>query len=220
MKKVCYTAVTGCYDKVADPIVVTPGFDYICFTDHPFSSNIWKCLPIPSELQWLSNVKKQRVLKICPHRFLKEYDLSVWIDGNISVVGRLDEFVQQYDFKDGTFFSRVHPSRNCIYDEAEACMRYKKDSASIIEKQIKRYREEGYPAKAGMVETCILLRLHNESECKMIDDAWAVELLNESHRDQLSFNYVCWKNNFLPCHLVHELKVNGSKYFRIRRHAK
>jgi len=70
MKRVCYTAVTGNYDKVIDPVVVAEGFDYICFTDSPFESAVWKCVPIPEELKWLSNVKKQRILKICPHRYL------------------------------------------------------------------------------------------------------------------------------------------------------
>lgn len=97
MKCVCYTSVTGGYDKVAEPSVVSAGFDYVCFTDHPFHSDVWKCLPIPEELQFLSNVKKQRIIKICPHRYLQQYDLSIWVDGNISVIGDLNEFVKQYD---------------------------------------------------------------------------------------------------------------------------
>lgn len=32
-KLCCYTAVTGGYDSVRDPEFVTPGVDYVCFTD-------------------------------------------------------------------------------------------------------------------------------------------------------------------------------------------
>ena len=46
-------------------------------------SGIWKLLPIPDELKHLNNVKKQRIVKICPHRYLKDYDISIWVDGNI-----------------------------------------------------------------------------------------------------------------------------------------
>jgi hypothetical protein len=46
-------------------------------------------MPIPKELQYLSDVKKQRVVKICPHRYLKEYDISIWVDGNFSIVGSI-----------------------------------------------------------------------------------------------------------------------------------
>jgi len=45
----------------------------------------WKLRPIPEELKHLSNVKKQRVIKICPHRYLKEYDISIWVDGNLEI---------------------------------------------------------------------------------------------------------------------------------------
>ena len=37
---------------------------------------------MPQELDGLSNVKKQRMVKICPHKWLREYDLSVWVDGS------------------------------------------------------------------------------------------------------------------------------------------
>ncbi|MBP5784376.1 MAG: DUF616 domain-containing protein [Methanobrevibacter sp.] len=58
--------------------------DYICFNDKFKDQNgAWKIVPIPDDLKYLSNVKKQRVLKICPHRYLNEYDVSIWVDGNI-----------------------------------------------------------------------------------------------------------------------------------------
>ena len=37
---------------------------------------------MPQELDGLSNVKKQRMVKICPHKWLREYDFSVWVDGS------------------------------------------------------------------------------------------------------------------------------------------
>ena len=218
MNIVCYTAVIGGYDNVVDPTKLSNGVDFICFTDKPFASKVWRCLPIPSELEYLSDVKKQRIIKICPHRYLSQYDISIWIDGNIAVVGDLNDFIKQYNLETNTFFSRIHPSRNCIYKEANACKMMKKDVVDKIDEQIAKYQSEGYPKNAGMVETCILLRKHNARECKMIDNAWAIELLQYSHRDQLSFNYVCWRDNFLPGHLVNELKMNENKYFRMRMH--
>lgn len=64
--------------------------DYICFTDNiDLLSDIWQIRLIPDELRNLSNVKKQRVIKICPHRYLREYDISIWIDGSMQVQGDL-----------------------------------------------------------------------------------------------------------------------------------
>lgn len=118
-KVVVYTCITGGYDSLKQPKAVSANIDYICFTDR-FSGVLgaWKFVPVPDELKWLSNVKKQRVVKICPHRYLKEYDISIWVDGNISIIGNLNKFINQYDLNIKPFYTRVHPSRNCIYDEA------------------------------------------------------------------------------------------------------
>lgn len=204
-----------------DPIVAQdPTIDFICFTDQNFKSKIWKLKPIPEDLRYLSNVKKQRILKICPHRYLKEYDVSIWVDGNIQIVGDLNKFMSQYDLEKTPFYTRVHPSRKCIYDEAKACIDFGKDSSNTIKSQIDIYKKECYPKKAGMVETCILLRKHNDIRCQMICNMWATELLNHSHRDQLSFNYICWKNHFLPGILKNEFKVasNFTDTFRLCNH--
>ena len=60
---------------------------------------------------------------------------------------------------------RVHPARKCIYKEAEACIALKKDAREVIEKQIARYRAEGYPKNAGMFETGVVLRRHGNVKC-------------------------------------------------------
>ena len=156
-------------------------------------------------------------MKICPHRYLKDYDVSIWVDGNIAIVGNLYQFIKQYDLDKVPFYTRVHPARNCIYDEANACIRMNKDSSESIKKQVERYKNEGYPKHIGLVETGIILRKHNEEICKCIDDMWATELLLNSHRDQLSFNYICWKKHFIPGVLKNEFKLNN-QFFKLQKH--
>lgn len=41
----------------------------------------------------------------------------------------------------------------------------RKDIASKVNAQVDKYRKEGYPKHIGMVETCILLRKHNDAKC-------------------------------------------------------
>lgn len=192
---VCYSAITGGYDKISDPFVVSDKIDYICFTDNidRQKSNIWKFLPIPKELDGLSNVKKQRILKICPHKWFKEYDYSIWIDGNMQIKDDLMKLFNQYDITKNFFYVRKHPDRTCIYTESIECVKAKKDILKNIEPQMLRYKNEGFPQNFGLVESGILLRRHNEPKCILLDNTWAIELLNGSHRDQLSFNYACWK---------------------------
>lgn len=210
---VCYTCVTGGYDSIRQPSVVNKDIDYICFTDDlSINGGIWQLKPIPKDLEFLSNVKKQRIIKICPHRYLKEYDISVWVDGNIKIKRSLIDFINQYDLEKCPLYVRVHPSRKCIYEEAEACIELGKDSKLNIDKQIKAYKVEGYPKNIGMVESCILLRKHNDPKCQMLCNLWASELLKYSHRDQLSFNYACWKMHFIPGILKNEFKTQNDTF--------
>ena len=44
-----------------------------------------------------------------------------------------------------------------------------------------------------MVESNIIIRKHNERECIELMEEWWKEIKTNSHRDQLSFNYVLWK---------------------------
>lgn len=214
-KIVCYTAIVGPYDQLREVKVKSDGIDYVCFTDQPFVSNTWQIRPIPDELKFLSNVKKQRVIKICPHRFLSEYDISIWIDGNLQVKRDLNEFVAQYDLSKNVLYTRVHPVRDCIYDEAKKILELKKDTAESINAQVERYRAMGYPAHIGMSETCVLLRKHNDIKCKLFCNAWATELLLNSHRDQMSFNFICWRDKFLPGYLTKQFKIAKNDFFDI-----
>lgn len=195
-KKVIYTCITGGYDKLIDPTYVTEDFDYICFTDNPMlTSKVWKFKTIPQELKELSTVKQQRAIKINPHLFLSEYDISIWIDGNILAKGDLNEFVNNTLKDDCSMYFKKHPIRTCIYQELNKCIELKKDTRENAQPQIDRYIAEGFPSNFGLQETNVILRKHNEQDCVNLMNAWWAELKKGSHRDQLSLNYCMWKLN-------------------------
>ena len=70
-------------------------FDYILFTDQKIEKTNWTILPIPKFVDKfnLSNIKKQRYIKIHPHKFFKKYDLSIYIDANYVIKGDLNDFL-------------------------------------------------------------------------------------------------------------------------------
>jgi len=212
--KVIYTCISGNYDSLIDPTYVTEGFDYICFTDNEnFKSDIWDIRPLPKETEELSQVKKQRYVKINPHKLLPEYDISIWVDGNVSIKGDLNEFIDSVIKDDISIYVPQHPSRNCIYAESKAVISMKKDKKENVEPQIKRYEEEGFPKNYGLLQSNILLRKHNESDCIRLMESWFEELKNNSHRDQLSFNYVLWKNSDINI-LYMDKFIYKSKWFK------
>lgn len=219
MNNICvYTCITRNYDKLLEPLVCSKNIDYICFTDDMcIKSRFWNVLSMPPDLRHLPIMKQQRILKICAHRYLPEYQTSVWIDGNMQICKDIQQFISEYDLQRCPLYVRIHPSRNCIYKEAKAVVQYRKADPSIVQKQIEKYKREGYPENIGLAETGVLLRAHNDMRCKMLCNAWAEEVLMYSHRDQLSFNYACWKRKFIPGILSNEFYANNG-FFQLSPH--
>lgn len=195
-KKVIYTCITGGYDELKEPNVISDEFDYICFTDSLFMRNgIWDIRPLPKETEGLSQVKKQRYVKINAHKVLPEYEVSIWVDGIVTIKGNLNELLENVLKDDTSIYVPTHPVRNCIYKEANTVVKMKKDTKEVVVPQIDRYKKEGYPEENGLLQSNILIRRHNEEDCIRLMEAWYDELKDNSHRDQLSFNYVSWKNS-------------------------
>ena len=212
-KKVVYTCIVGGYDNLIEPSVISSGFDYVCFTDNMnLTSDIWQIRPMPKETEELPQIKKQRYVKVSPHVVLPEYDLSVWVDGNVEVKGDMNKFVAEMHEDGCNIYIPQHPTRTCTYAEARAVLALRKDKSEIVNPQMDRFRNEGFPTNQGMLQSNILLRYHNAEDCKKLMAAWFDEIRNGSHRDQLSFNYALWKNNGVKAKYM-DKKICKSEYF-------
>ena len=212
-KIVVYTCITGGYDNLIKP-VKTKCVDYICFTDNlEINPNGWELRPIPEDVKDLSKVKQQRMVKVLPHKYLPEYDISIWVDGSVEVKADVKEFIKDFIYCGKSIFIPEHPARNCIYKECNAVKALKKDTTDLPDKQMKKYKEEGFPEKYGLVQSNIMVRWHNNEDCKEVMEIWANEIRNLSHRDQLSFNYALWKTK-ATCFKALDKKTCNSKYFK------
>lgn len=153
-----------------------------------------------------------RMYKWLSHKYIKA-KYSLWIDSNVKINVDIDQLIEEY-LKDTDIALYEHNVRNCIYKEAEVCKMLKLDYPEIINKQIARYRAEGYPENNGLHATGIILRRHTE-DIKELNKAVWKEIQNGSVRDQLCFDYVIWKLG---------IKVNNfdrtKHYFTIKNHKK
>ena len=129
--------------------------------------------------------------KLLPHQLFPKADYSLWMDGCLQLLEDPRNLVEKYlRYHDICLFD--HMQRNCIYQEAEACRRLRKDNAEVLRKLVLRYRAEGYPEHRGLAETTAVLRRHSE-DVRKLNEEWWEELRNHSIRDQMSFDYVMWK---------------------------
>jgi SAM-dependent methyltransferase len=224
-RKVIYTAIFGGKDELIDPERVMPDYDYICFSDQDHSSKVWQVIKQPPT--HADPVRSAKIYKILPHRYLADYDVSIWIDGNKYVRGDVDELVDAYLAKNSmAVFNHAELSadpRDCLYEEAAELLRLDeagkiKDNPDLIKKQVSRYREEGYPEKNGLISGMVLIRKHNDPLLRETMEAWWKEIEQGSRRDQLSFNYVAWKKKFSFSFIPGDSRNN--KYFGHRPHKK
>lgn len=220
-KKVVYTCIVGNYDRLLEPKYVNENFDYVCFTDNEhLSSNIWDIRPLPSECDELPQIKKQRLVKINPHIFLPEYNLSIWVDGNVTIKGDLNKLLDKVLTDDCFVYVPKHPQRDCIYRESEVVVKMRKDTIENVKPQIERYKEEGFPKNYGLLQSNILIRKHNEYDCIKLMEKWSDEVIKGSHRDQLSFNYAAWKNNYVKIKYLDRLIYKSTWFHWDGRHTK
>ncbi len=93
---VVYTCISGGYDNLKEIINPEPEVDYICFTDDiKLHSETWDIKILPGFTELLNQTKKARCIKVLPHLFLSKYKTSVWIDGNIEIIGNIKELISE-----------------------------------------------------------------------------------------------------------------------------
>ncbi len=185
MRSVIYTAIFGNYDDLKEPQVITPEWEYICYTDNPdLKSDVWKV--IKTDQISKGPQYSARRIKILFHKFAPA-DRSIWMDGSFVINCNLDEFWKN-NFQ-SSFTAPRHPYRDCVYEEADACLRNKRDDALAIANQVSKYLALKVPAHNGMISSGILMR---ESAVDTISfcERWWEELSQNSVRDQIAFGRI------------------------------
>ena len=198
------------------------GFDFILFTDIPninYNETNWTIFPLPKELKHLniSRIKKQRFIKLHPHLYFKNYNLSIYIDASFQIKGDLNEFLLRVLSPKYKIYTFEHPKRNKILEETFVVAKCGKESQNLSKFVRERYKKEKFPDNNGLIESCLIVRKHNERVIIKSMDKWYEEIEKYSHRDQLSFNYICWK---IGLKFKYISKIFTMKYFNQYNHIK
>lgn len=218
LKKVVYTIVLGKYDTIKS-IIKEKGYSYFLITDQIIENKNklnWTILHIDKKFNFSNKIqiiKIQRFYKTHPHIFFQNYDLSIYIDATFEIKGNLDDFLLRILTPYKSIYILEHPTRNSINKEFNRVIFLKKESNKIIAHLKEKYNFEKFPDKNGLAETCLIIRRHNEFKCKQFMEQWYKEIEKNSHRDQLSFNYILWKTRYMHKIIKYIPKKYLSKYF-------
>ena len=217
MRKCLFSINFGGYDNVKEPYI-TEGWDYILFTDNPtfrgYEDTAWKVVVLENQVEW--SYLMARYVYINSQKFVKDYDFSLMVGGQIKVDGDLNEFCEKYIDFDKDINILKHPCRRCIYSEATAVMNCGKDIAKNVEPQMEYYRDQGFPEGIGLVACGIIGRKSGENIAKH-EELWWEQVKTYSHRDQLSFDFIRWKYNLCTYNYI-PYNVLFGDYFSIYTH--
>lgn len=217
-KLVVYTANFGGYDYLADPQCDVPGIDYVCFTDNrELKSDRWN-LEYVDKPEMENSSLNARKIKVHPHHYFKDYDISIWLDSNATITGDFRTYIKKYTGS-SNLLCLPHSCRDCTYTEGQACIEAGVKGCEHIEEQLSEYRRKGLPEHAGLICSACLVRRHNSQDVIRVMEDWWQEIGRFSIRDQVSFEYACWKNQFVydlsdidhyrnPFYYVRDHKVN------------
>lgn len=189
MKIAIFTCITNTYDNLPTVSFTENDVDYICFTDNieffqqQDKLRLWEFKEIScSESGTVCN----RAVKILPHLFLDgQYSHTVYIDGNIDVVGPVSELVARY--KDSSIAVYEHPFRDNLKDEFIVCALGGRASIADLRLEYKNALKWGYQEDNTFYECSVIVRQHQKSD--VIDQSviWWNLFYSGIKRDQLYF---------------------------------
>lgn len=187
-----YTAIFGESDCLNEILKKNDGIDYYCFTDNPkLISKTWSVIQCSSF--YSSSRLTAKVFKIFPHYVFVNYDFSIWIDGSYRIKSNLVELCNIFFNKKQNILFFPNPFRDCLYKEAKVCSALGLDDNEVIDRQIKRYIFDNYPMNSGLIHGALIFRKHHNEIVNKVMGLWWNEVSNYSYRDQISFNYIAWK---------------------------
>lgn len=177
-----YTVIFGNYEELKEPLIITPGWKYICFTDQPFTSDVWQVIHVDT---WEDKRMHSREYKINFHKYIEDEE-SIYIDGAFTINCNLTDWWDKFFQAPATFVQ--HPRRNCVFAEIDRCVELKRCDVNKLKAQRQAYAGKVKPGK-GVIQSGTMMRRKVPEVIQLMEDWWQ-ELQKYSSRDQISMAYV------------------------------
>jgi hypothetical protein len=193
----------------------TEGVDYICLVDDlalPALGWDVRLMPQPG----LPPASRCRWAKFHPHHVFPRHTASIYVDGNIEIIGDLAPLLRILVCHPIAMYE--HPFRRCSYAEAIECELIGFDKPERICQQFERYRVAGFPRDLGLFEANVILRTHRDPALMRAMDRWWAEWQSGVKRDQLSLTYALWREGLAAKSLGPNDARSIHEYFRYHPH--
>lgn len=218
-----YTCDVGNYDYILPPKTDDLRLRFVCFTDNPKRRiKGWDVRPLMSPPDITDPTLINRYHKLFPHRLGFDTEWSVYVDGNMRVIGPISELVDDVIQANAVMACLKHPWRYTVEEEIVACKQEAKiqpSEFSIAMDQLHRYLRDGMPADQRLLANKVLIRNHADTNIQSAMDLWWEELVGFARRDQLSLPYVVWQTG-IPITVIDKETYEQHQHFHWYGHRK
>lgn len=213
IKIAVYTCIVDDYDVLLPPCVRSDGVRFFCFTDRTDRKvRGWEMLDLAHPSSVTRPDLINRYHKFFPYRVLPDVDWSIYIDGNIRLIGDIPSLIKRISAQGAVLGCPEHKQRSTILEEARACKelgKFDQRDKKLIKKQLAIYKAEGMPLDTPLTANYLIIRSHKSNELANAMELWWKQLQLFTRRDQISLPYVLWKTG-LAATLI-EKDVNESE---------
>lgn len=234
-----YTVITGNYDTIKQPQVITPGADYYLFTNNHRikDAGVWKVVYLNEDelmAAWSGSVNKKEVyasnherinnillsrkVKMLAHKYLPEgYDMSIYLDADMLIRSDLNSL---FDLLNGDALMAAFRHSYCtsVRAEIEDLTNRAVVDKAVVERQWRRYCEWDFMDNLGITENGILIRRHNNPKVVELMELWWQEYLQGCLRDQVSLMPCVFKCGFMPHLRFIEGNIRRNEWVEVMRH--
>lgn len=218
LKRLIYTAVFEDYDRVYPPVRAEAEVDYVIVTDRAdLRVSGWDTL-IADPADFPSAKAANLYHRALIHRILPGYDASLYVDGNIRLLGPTRPLFEQLEQSGAALAAYRHPHRATVAEEVDAVIRLRKVSdPSRVSNELREYTADGFSDDVPMIASGMILKDHRSPALDPAMELWWSLFRKHLTRDQLSFPYVVWKTG-LPVHLLEGTFMKPNPFFALHAH--
>ncbi len=179
----------GGYERLNEqPVAQQSNIPFLCLTDDPsLGSQSWRMMRVEPNYP-MDPVRSQRLLKLLPHRYLPDFDTTLYIDNSVLLTQPPEAILDRY-LHSSPFALPWHSFRKTTLDEFLEVQRLLLDDPDRVFEQLNHYALSDPDVLLEQPYwTGVLMRHHEDGSVRQMLESWAAEVQRYSRRDQLSIN--------------------------------
>lgn len=212
-----YKCVFNNYDYLINERVALEEFDYFLFTNNK-TLKVYPYRTIFVPATFSSGSLNNRKLKLIIPELLKNYDLSIYLDGNINVLKDLCYLTKKFLDSDADIGLFSNPYTTCVEDEIISCLKSKKTNEISINLELQYYKSKQMVADTFMTDNAVIFRKKHNLNMNNSMSEWFDIVSKFTGRDQISLPFITKKYNINKIILGDSPRHINNKYFVVLPH--